>query len=356
MRLNEIPAEELLRRPEFALLDVRAEIEFAEGHVPGSVNLPILTTPERHEVGTVYKTQGPAAAVALGHRLVDPVRPERVRAWREALSRHASPTLTCFRGGMRSQLAQAWIEESGMPVTRVKGGYKELRRTLFREWEKPLRGFVITGLTGSNKTGFLRSLASPRAIDLEALAAHRGSAFGGLFQPTPQPSQQTFENAVALRLFQNRERGHFLFEDESRLVGRRVIPKPLFESLRTLPRLFLEVSEAERAEHIYREYVATPIETYGAAAVENPLAEALRSLRNRLGGQLTDELTAALRNAFAQNDPDQHRAWIARLLRDYYDRLYAHAMARQENAPVLRGSAAECREWLRRHSDLNPPY
>jgi tRNA 2-selenouridine synthase len=350
MRLPTLPAEDFLARPGFALLDVRAEVEFAEGHVPGSVNLPLLTTPERHEVGIVYKRDGQDAAVKLGHQLVDPHRSERVAGWRRFLDGQREPVLTCFRGGMRSQISQQWITESGLPCVRVEGGYKAMRRVLFSQWEKPVRGFVVTGLTGSNKTGFVRSLNSPRAVDLEAIAVHRGSAFGGLFQPTPQPSQQTFENALGLALFQNK--GDFVFEDESRLVGRCVIPGEFFERMKGLPRVFLETTDEERAAHIFEEYVEVPLQRLSAAEVEKELLTALRTLRNRLGGLAAAEIEAEVKAAFTSQEREAHLKWISRLLRDYYDGMYRHAMSRHEGAPVFRGRAEELRHWLKKNSDL----
>lgn len=347
--MREILPEELLSRPGFALLDVRAEIEFADGHLPGSRNLPLLRTAERHEVGIVYKREGQDAAVALGHRLVDPHRNERVRAWAAYLNETDQPVLTCARGGLRSQIAQRWLAEAGVTAARVRGGYKMLRRALLRQFEMPLRGFVVTGLTGSNKTGFVRSVGSPRAVDLERLAVHRGSAFGGLFQPGPQPAQQTFENAIGLALLQNRAGGDFLFEDESRLVGRCVLPAPFFDGLRALPRIFLESSEDDRVSHILEEYVEIPLRSLPAERVVNDLVGALRTLRGRLGGLAADEIERGVRAAFAGGD---HRGWVTRLLREYYDRLYEHAMDWHGAKPVFRGTAGECREWLRANSDL----
>ena len=350
MNLPQITAEDLLLRPHFTLLDVRAEVEFAAGHVPGSVNLPLLLNQERHEVGIAYKTSGQAAAVVLGHTLVDPHRLARVAAWKDFLDRQNFPVLTCFRGGMRSEISQRWLAEAGVNAARVSGGYKALRHILLSQWEKPLRGFVVTALTGSNKTGFLRDLDRPRALDLEGIAVHRGSAFGGLFQPTPQPSQQTFENTLALALF--RHSGDFLLEDESRLVGRDVIPAPFFEKMSELPRILLECTDIERAEHIFEEYVGTPLLKRPAPQVMGELVLALRSIRNRMGGLIGDEIERDLRAAFAVCDRELHHAWILRLLHDYYDRLYRHAMARHPREPLFRGRAPECREWLKANSDL----
>jgi tRNA 2-selenouridine synthase len=306
-----------------------------------------LNNSERHLVGKAYKEEGQEAAVVLGHRLVDPVRATRVAGWREYFSHQTEePVLTCFRGGLRSQTAQAWLADSGLEVARVLGGYKALRRELFRELSLPFAGFVITGLTGSDKTGFLKSLKTPRAICLESLAVHRGSAFGGLFQPSPQPAQQTFENALALELLRNRDPKGIVLEDESRLVGQCVLPGPFFEMMRTLPRIFLECSDEDRAAHIFEVYVAGPQRKFSPQKVESDLLSALRSLKNRLGGLAAQEIERDLLAAFRSGTEEDHHLWILRLLNDYYDRLYRHAMARHPQEPVFRGNAEACREFL----------
>ena len=119
-------------------IDVRAEIEFARGAIPGAVNLPILTTAEREQVGTTYKRKGQEAAVALGHRLVSgSTREERIARWCAVLQEHPDALVHCWRGGLRSGLATQWIAEAGVAVRLVQGGYKALRHRLLRELEAP---------------------------------------------------------------------------------------------------------------------------------------------------------------------------------------------------------------------------
>lgn len=357
MRRDLLSPAEFLKLPEARLLDVRAEGEFASGHIPGSVNVPILRDEERHLVGTCYKQEGPEQAIALGHQLVDPHRAERVAAWREALRNQSPPVLTCFRGGLRSQISQQWLEESGFPALRIDGGYKALRRALLEALAMPWPGFVVTGLAGAAKTGFLKSVPSPRVVDLEEIGRHRGSAFGGLFQKEAQPAQQTFENAIALQLIRGSETGRdFLFEDESRLVGTCVIPSPFFETLQGLPRIFLEVPFEERISNVVRDYVDEPLSAFPKEQVAEGLLGKLQTLRARLGGLALSEIEDILRRAFAapakEEQDSLHRLWISRLLRDYYDRLYTHSIERCKAPMAFRGPAEECRAFLRKNSDL----
>ena len=111
------------------ILDVRAEAEFAQGHVQAATNIPILTDAERHQVGLCYKEQGAAAATELGHELVSgQTRDSRLQAWANYLSSEPKAVLTCWRGGQRSAIAQTWLSAAGVERPRLQGGYKRLRQ------------------------------------------------------------------------------------------------------------------------------------------------------------------------------------------------------------------------------------
>lgn len=109
------------------LIDVRAPIEFAQGAMPAALNLPLMNDDERAAVGTCYKRQGPDAALALGHSLVNgETREARINAWREACLVHPEGYLCCARGGQRSHISQAWLKEAGIDYPLIRGGYKAL--------------------------------------------------------------------------------------------------------------------------------------------------------------------------------------------------------------------------------------
>lgn len=339
------PKEYLQAAQEIALLDVRAPVEFTKGHLPGSWNAPILNDNERHLVGIRFKECGQEAAIALGYELVGPYREERVRRWAEGLQTQKQPVLTCWRGGLRSRTAQEWLRAAGVPVDRLVGGYKAVRRELLASIAKPWSGFVLAGFTGSGKTLFLRTLGHANAIDLEGFASHRGSAFGGIDLPE-QPAQQTFENSLGLALYRARS-GPVLVESESRLVGRCVVPDAFFEQMRSFPRVVLEAPMEARVNLLFDEYVRVPLERSSVDEHYRRLEAALFSIRARLGGLKHQEIQALLAEAFQSNDEGTHREWIRRLLVDYYDPLYEHSIARSRGAVVFRGDANACREWLR---------
>lgn len=329
-------------------LDVRSEREFTEGNIPFSKNVPILNNQERHLVGICYKNEGNERAVALGHKLVMPKKPDLVESWKTCLGPEAF--LFCWRGGQRSRITQNWLKEAGVKTERVAGGYKAIRRLLKAEFEpKSRRGLVLCGTTGVGKTRFLQTLHSPKIIDLEKIAVHRGSSFGGAFL-APQPTQQTFENELALNLM--RAKGSFLMENESRLIGRCVIPSPFFEESKGYSKITLLATMPERIKNIYEDYVQIPLLTHSKEHVFSVLREALLRIRDKLGGERCSQIESELRLAFLKPSFGQlqcHAAWIESLLVVYYDPMYAYASSKRTGTELFRGNAQECREWIHEH-------
>ena len=146
-----------------SLIDVRAPVEFADGAFPSAVNLPIMNDEERHQVGICYKEQGQAAAIARGHKLVcGPIKEARIAAWKSFVEKNPNALIYCFRGGMRSQLAQEWAEQAvEREIPRLEGGYKAFRNYLLDELEQenyPYTALRLGGYTGSGKTILLKKI------------------------------------------------------------------------------------------------------------------------------------------------------------------------------------------------------
>ena len=155
------------------MMDMRAPVEFAKGAFPGVVNLPLMNDQERQKVGTCYKQQGQAAAIALGHQLVSgTTKQARLEAWAAFAKAHPDGYLYCFRGGLRSQIVQGWLrDEAGIQYPRVKGGYKAMRTFLLETTQQAVEecDFVLVGgLTGTGKTDVLHQLDN--VLDLEGLS------------------------------------------------------------------------------------------------------------------------------------------------------------------------------------------
>lgn len=317
-----------------ACVDVRSEGEFAEGSIPGWVNLPILTNEERHQVGLCYKSNGQSAAVELGHQLVEPHRAARVQNWRHQLDGKQWRLVTCWRGGMRSKIASEWIGGT----IRVRGGYKAMRRELLRVFENLPELIVVSGPTGSGKTRLLRA-ASENVLDLEDLAKHRGSAFGGL--PETQPSQASFENAIALAL-QKKSGRTLLVEDESQMVGCVALPRNLKATMNAAPVIRVIASVDERVENILEEYVNEPLRSQPAELVIESLRSNILRIERKLGGLATQQILEKLKAS-------RHREWIRDLLELYYDRAYAHSFERNKRQVIFEGDWKECQKWIQQN-------
>jgi tRNA 2-selenouridine synthase len=361
----------------WVLIDVRSEGEFAEGHVPGAINCPLLNDHERHLVGLTYKKSGQQAAIELGKNLVWDSRRERSLAWLEktsAFGPEKTILVSCWRGGLRSLLAASWIQETlvarsanekfprDIRVCRLSGGYKSARGRLLAAIETKHDMVILAGMTGSGKTALLHELRSMkgrfdprRVIDLEALAGHRGSSFGHAVSHNghreAQPSQQDFENALGLELLPEAD-GPLIIEDESTMIGRVAVPLVFRRQMRSAPVILVETPIAERSRAIHAEYVAQPLRAgCRPDALWHVLAENISALQRRLGGADTKsalQLLAAGRAA--PEDFGTQEPWIRLLLEKYYDRAYTQSGQLDGRMVVFRGNVSQCRDFLLTHN------
>jgi len=305
----------------YPLLDVRAPIEFAQGHVPGALNLPLFTDDERARIGTAYKQVSQERAVHLGLEYFGPKMSAMVKA-AQKLAPGKEVRLHCWRGGMRSGAVQWLLELAGFKVHLLDHGYKEYRRAVLASFAAPRQWRVLAGLTGSGKTDVLRALAAAPhhqpVLDLEGLAHHKGSAFGAIGQP-PQPTQEQFENNLAAALAHLPADAPVWVEDESRQIGRLTIPTPMFEQLCIAPRWVLDVPRAARIAKLAAEYGAEdPVE----------LAAAITRLSKRLGGLATQQALEAIATGNFER--------MVELVLDYYDKTYSYGLAhRSGEAPQI---------------------
>jgi tRNA 2-selenouridine synthase len=324
-------------------IDVRSPGEFLAGHLPGAINLPILNDEERTLVGTTYKTDGASAAEALGHTLVaGAVRASRVDAWSALLQARPEAYLYCWRGGARSRIALQWLSDRGVEPLWIEGGYKRLRHlcldVLNVRAEVTRHWWIVGGRTGSGKTRFLHSRSD--GIDLEALANHRGSAFGAAM--TPQPALATFENALACALLAHGS-PFLVLEDESRTIGRIGLPEAFFSAMQRAPVVILEASLEARIAAIRKEYVEDALEPATADALHSRFRSALARIQRRLGGQRHREVLNALDRGFAHGD---HDGWIARLLTWYYDPMYDYQLEKKQARIRFSGPASAVTSFL----------
>ena len=342
-----------------SLIDVRAPVEYERGAFPNSVNLPVLNDEERHQVGIRYNEAGAEAAMELCHTLVcGETKAARIAAWVAHLKSHPDAMLYCFRGGQRSQIACSWLQEAGFTVGRIEGGYKNLRKFLLAQIESLPPIALVSGQTGCGKTRFLTEV--DRSVDLESLANHRGSAFGGTL--TPQPAQIEFENALAIAFLRLGNGDPVLLEDEGRLIGRIHLPPGLQQKMKEAPIIVIEASIEERTGNIYDEYITQQWQlyqsTYGDQAFEvfgNYLLTAVDAIRKRLGNVRHVEVRAQMEHALTmqrkEQEPRHHREWIRALLSYYYDPMYDYQLGRKASRIVFRGSHQEALSWVKQHQE-----
>ena len=236
------------------LVDVRSPAEFAQGHIPGAVNIPLFDNEEKAVVGVGYKQGGKENAVQLGLEIVGPKLAGFVKQAKR-LAPKKEILLHCWRGGMRSG-SMAWLfETAGMKAYTLEGGYKAYRRYIREQFSRPVKMLVLGGTTGSGKTDILKVLEKrgEQFLDIENIAHHKGSVFGLLGQK-PQPTNEQFENnlADAWRRFDFKR--IIWLEDESLQLGSCVQPDPLFFQLRKAPLIKIIVPKPEREKQLVKEY------------------------------------------------------------------------------------------------------
>lgn len=294
------------------VFDARCPKEYQQGHIPGALNLPLLNDEERHVVGITYKEKGNHEAVKKGFDLVGHKFSAYIRE-AETLAPDRKIMIYCWRGGMRSNIMAWLLNLAGFEVYLLKGGYKSYRRWCNEQFASPGKIIIVSGKTGVGKTEILNQLAQAgeAILDLEGLASHKGSAFGGLGQKS-QPSQEQFENDLGWQLSQNKSE-YLWAESESRFIGKMRIPDILFDLLCASAMIEITRSTELRAERILSEY--------GHFSVE-ALTEKTNSLIKRMGG---DRVKICLESL----DGGDMMGWVLPLL-DYYDKGYAHALSERK--------------------------
>jgi tRNA 2-selenouridine synthase len=301
------------------LVDVRSPAEYAHAHIPGAVNIPLFDNEERKQVGIRYKQGGKENAVLLGLEYVGPKMADFVKQAKK-IARNKKIMVHCWRGGMRSG-SMAWLfETSGLEVYVLEGGYKAYRGYIRAQFSKPATIFILGGYTGSGKTSVLLEMEKQgeQFLDIEGIAHHKGSVFGPLGQ-AKQPTNEQFENnlADAWRKFDFSK--PIWIEDESRNLGRCGIPDPLFKQMREANVIKMIIPKEERVKRLVREYGAFEKEL---------LMEQLVKIRERLGGQFTNQAVDALNNG--------DLATVADLTLQYYDKAYEFGISKRDSKKVLK--------------------
>jgi tRNA 2-selenouridine synthase len=298
--------EFLLADSRVAIVDVRSPAEFAKGHIPGAINIPLFSDDERAKVGTTYTQIGREQAIDVGLQVAGPKISALAKKAR-AVATQGRLKLHCWRGGMRSE-KMAWLFELvGLEVTVLEGGYKAFRQHLQQDFSNLQHLIVLHGPTGSGKTAILHALSKmgEQIIDLEDRANHRGSAFGAMGM-AQQPTTAQFQNLLYGDLIQLDQHKRIWVESESLSIGKVYLPESLWKTMNRSTIISLKMGEHLRAGRIVREY---------GGFAKADLAEAIEKIRSRFGGNGVEKALKLL-------EEDQPEA-VALLLLKYYDKAYA---------------------------------
>jgi len=318
-----------------AIIDARTPSEFAEDHIPGAISAPVLTDEERIQVGTLYKQVSAFEAKKVGGALVarnvarhiENHWKENAKSWR--------PLVYCWRGGKRSGAMAHILHEIGWDAQTLPGGYKAYRRWVVQQLEELPQQFhfhVVHGPTGSGKSRLLGALAGAggQILDLEALAAHRGSVLGGL-PDRPQPSQKMFESLLLKELSILDATKPVYVEGESKKIGQLQVPEALIARMRASPCVRLETDTETRVSLLLDEY--------------RHFLEDRRALDAQLDCLVSLHGREKVAGWKALGEQGAWREFVARLLVEHYDPAYHRSshknFAQLPDARALRIASAD---------------
>ena len=307
-----------------AIIDARSPSEFADDHIPGAINIPVLNDEERAEVGTLHKANAfearrlGAALISrnIAHHLQDGVLADKPASW--------APLIYCWRGGQRSGALARVMAETGWVVTVLDGGYKSYRGDILDQLDplaKQFTAIILQGSTGSAKTHILKRAAAHgiQALDLEGLAAHRGSLLG--FEPNQaQPSQRMFDSLVFQHLQKLDPAKPVLIEAESSRIGACHIPKGLWHIMQNARKIEVQASLDARINFLTRDY---------AHIIDDPklLDRLIEGMVMRHGHTVTAEWRALV-------DAQRWPELVSALIEQHYDPAYARSATKKDGQSV----------------------
>jgi len=295
------------------VVDVRSPAEFHQGHIPGAINIPLFNDLERIEIGKLYVHSGRDQAILRALDIILPKTSQILKTLRDC-TKGKKLRLYCWRGGLRS-LNMAWFfETNGFRVSLLDGGYKAYRRFIRTRLDETARVVILGGYTGSGKTEILTHLSKigEQVIDLEKLASHKGSAFGGIGLPD-QPTNEQFGNNLYDH-WQRLDKTRFIWlEDESRMIGKVTMPDQMVRKIKQSPLIIMDVPKEVRVNRLVMEY---------AGIDDQLLSEAVMKIETRLGKTRAKGALVSIQ--------EKDYATVADQVLTYYDNAYSFSMSRRE--------------------------
>ena len=307
--------EDFLRlRQSHSVVDVRSQEEFSQGHIRGAINIPILNNEERVAVGTDYKQKGQLEAIRTGFQLVGP-RLLDIISETQGITNGSEILVHCWRGGMRSSNFCQFVGMAGIKSHQLEGGYKAYRHQALESFKRPLQIVLLTGCTGSGKSEILRALKSngEQVLDLEDLAHHKGSAFGGLLMPK-QPTTEQFQNKLFDEILKLDLTKRIWVEDESIAIGKIFLPHDFWLRMNESPLVQMNVSKDIRVQRLVSEY---------GPADRDEFLTIMGKVVTKLGGQHYNTAKEKLLQGDMASTID--------ILLTYYDKAYLNSISKRNN-------------------------
>lgn len=324
--MKDITVQDLLEMKDIVLIDVRSPGEYEEASIPGAINMPIFTNDERKEIGTIYKQIGANEAKWRGMELVQPKLPFLLNTVKKIVEDKKQPVFHCWRGGMRSGAMATFVDFAGMKSMRLSGGYRAYRQYILEKIPQllPEQAIVLHGMTGTGKTEILIKLKEKGypVLDLEGMAAHRGSLFGTLGYKHDGNNQKTFDSLLFEDLRKIAGSSYFFVEAESKRIGKAGQPDELYEKKLEGINLYLHASIETRVARIYKEYFEPFLDDQNFHDI---FLEKVLKLKKRLKN---DEVY----NCLMENTKRKQFHVVIRLLLEYYyDPRYQFKMNEYKN-------------------------
>ena len=319
MGVEKIDVEGFLKLAEhIPVVDVRSPSEFAAGHIPRAINIPLFNDEERAIVGTKYRQSGRIQAILEGLKKAGPEMSSKLEKAIK-VSGNSELLIHCWRGGMRSE-AMAWLFSLGEIKTQIlSGGYKAYRNYVLAGLSEKRKVIVLGGMTGSGKTQILGNIMKKdwQVIDLEGLACHKGSAFGALGQP-PQPSTEHFAN-ILFDVWKRTDRDQPIWlEDESRNIGSVFMPEQFYNNMQGMPVVIIMMDVRTRMPRLMEEYSVYP---------PGELKDSIMRISKRLGGDNTRDAIKAVDNGDI--------AKAVEITLHYYDRAYMYGLQKKDSKKII---------------------